>query len=101
TADHRSARAATRFPAWVIIAAPSFSASRSAVLGPGFGSRGSCRASVGEGSGGRNVTTPGGAGSVARRKPGGRVSLMGRSVVRLYRTSVPRRGEDLSPRCVV
>src|SRR6266850_1610834 len=34
TADQRRAIAATRFPAWIIIAAPSFSASRSLRFGP-------------------------------------------------------------------
>src|SRR5260370_42297691 len=94
TAGQSRASAATRFPAWIIIVAPSLRASRSAFgIIRGSGSE-SCRSCT---SGGRGRTTSGGVGSVARRKPGGRVSVIRGSVVRLNHHGVPRSGEDEFP----
>src|SRR5688572_15876595 len=80
TADQRSAMAATRFPAWIIIAAPSLSASRSLRLGPLCGAPGSSSA--------RGSFGPG----FARRE-----SSMAGSVVLLNKTGDPHLGEDPPP----
>src|SRR5688572_18433982 len=80
TADQRSAIAATRFPAWIIIAAPSLSASRSLRLGPLCGAPGSSSA--------RGSFAPG----FARRE-----SSIAGSVDPVNKTSDPHLGEDPPP----